>query len=191
MLDTAQEDRVRAVLALGGVPHADLPDAVQQIRLRLLERAAKGHEAPRDLSAWAAVVASNPAMDWHRARRRQERLGERLAALRQDASRHEESPEENRVLAPALAQGLDALPDSQRQVVVLRFYADLPVRPHPAHPAGTGARGPGHRRHRGGFGHPGPLGRRRRGCPGGRAGVGTARGGGGAQLFPSGGCGAP
>ncbi len=123
-LDEAQEDRVRAVLALGGVPYADLPDGVQQVRLRLLERAAKGQDAPRDVSAWAAVVASNLAMDWHRARRRQERLGERLASLRQ------EHPvvEETQVLSLAVAKGLDTLPDDQRQVVVLRFYADLPVR---------------------------------------------------------------
>ncbi|MER5177188.1 sigma-70 family RNA polymerase sigma factor [Streptomyces sp. NPDC002896] len=123
-LDAAQEDRVRAVLALGGVPSADLSDGVQQVRLRLLERAAKGEDAPRDVSAWAAVVASNLAMDWHRARRRQERLGERLAALRQEHP----GGEETRVLSLAVAQGLDELPDSQRQVLVLRFYADLPVR---------------------------------------------------------------
>src|SRR5690606_8660826 len=49
-LDAAQEHRVRAVLALGGVPQADLPDGVQQVRLRLLERAASGREAPRDVS---------------------------------------------------------------------------------------------------------------------------------------------
>ncbi|MVO84484.1 sigma-70 family RNA polymerase sigma factor [Streptomyces sp. p1417] len=125
-LDAAQEDRVRAVLSLGGVPHGELQDGVQHVRLRLLERAARGQEAPREVSAWAAVVASNWAMDYHRARRRQERLGERLAAL------HPEEPQEDgaesRLLSLAVAQGLDELPDSQRQVVVLRFYADLPVR---------------------------------------------------------------
>ncbi|SMQ16318.1 RNA polymerase sigma-70 factor, ECF subfamily [Streptomyces sp. Ag82_O1-12] len=125
-LDAAQERRVRAVLALGGVPQADLPDGVQQVRLRLLERAAGGREAPRDVSAWAAVVASNLAMDWHRAKRRQERLGERLAALRQPTE--QPSGEDSSVLSVAVAQGLDELPDAQRQVVVLRFYADLPVR---------------------------------------------------------------
>ncbi|MET7699339.1 sigma-70 family RNA polymerase sigma factor [Streptomyces sp. NPDC005485] len=124
-LDAAQERRVRAVLALGGVPQTDLADGVQQVRLRLLERAAKGDEAPRDVSAWAAVVASNLAMDWHRAKRRQERLGERLASLRQPAH---PSGEESSVLQLAVAQGLDELPDAQRQVLVLRFYADLPVR---------------------------------------------------------------
>lgn len=124
-LDAAQERRVRAVLALGGVPQTDLLDGVQQVRLRLLERAARGHEAPRDVSAWAAVVASNLAMDWHRARHRQDRLGERLAALRQA---DQPSGEDTSVLSLAVAQGLDGLPDTQRQVVVLRFYADLPVR---------------------------------------------------------------
>ncbi|MFI1165140.1 sigma-70 family RNA polymerase sigma factor [Streptomyces sp. NPDC020801] len=125
-LDAVQERRVRAVLALGGVPQADLPDGVQQVRLRLLERAASGQEAPRDVSAWAAVVASNLAMDWHRARRRQDRLGERLAALR--PPEHTAGGEDTRLLSLAVAQGLDELPDAQRQVVVLRFYADLPVR---------------------------------------------------------------
>ncbi|GAA1229920.1 MULTISPECIES: sigma-70 family RNA polymerase sigma factor [Streptomyces] len=125
-LDAAQENRVRAVLSLGGVPHGDLQDGVQQVRLRLLERAARGDEAPRDVSAWAAVVASNLAMDWHRARRRQERLGERLASLRQEQPAQDGA--ESRVLSLAVAQGLDELPDTQRQVVVLRFYADLPVR---------------------------------------------------------------
>ncbi|MYY12931.1 sigma-70 family RNA polymerase sigma factor [Streptomyces sp. SID4919] len=124
-LDAAQEDRVRAVLALGGVPRSDLPDGVQQVRLRLLERAAKGQEAPRDVAAWAAVVASNLAMDWHRSRRRQERVGERLASL---PAEQPGGGEDTRVLSVALAQGLDGLPDSQRQVIVLRFYADLPVR---------------------------------------------------------------
>ncbi|MEU6660759.1 sigma-70 family RNA polymerase sigma factor [Streptomyces sp. NPDC046821] len=125
-LDSVQEDRVRAVLSLGGVPHGELQDGVQQVRLRLLERAARGDEAPRDVSAWAAVVASNLAMDWHRARSRQERLGERLAALRQE--HRVQDAAESRVLSLAVAQGLDELPDQQRQVVVLRFYADLPVR---------------------------------------------------------------
>ncbi|MEU0034946.1 MULTISPECIES: sigma-70 family RNA polymerase sigma factor [unclassified Streptomyces] len=124
-LDAAQERRVRAVLALGGVPQADLPDGVQQVRLRLLERAAKGDEAPRDVSAWVAVVASNLAMDWHRAKHRQQRLGERLAGLRQ---LEHPSGEDSSVLSLAVAQGLDELPDAHRQVLVLRFYADLPVR---------------------------------------------------------------
>jgi RNA polymerase sigma-70 factor (ECF subfamily) len=65
-------------------------------------------------------------MDWHRARKRQERLGERLAALRQPAAHP--SGEETSLLSLAVARGLDELPDILRQVVVLRFFADLPVR---------------------------------------------------------------
>ena len=65
-------------------------------------------------------------MDWHRAKRRQERLGERLASLRQPTA--EPSGEETSLLSLAVARGLDDLPDPQRQVLVLRFYADLPVR---------------------------------------------------------------
>ncbi|MFI5974915.1 RNA polymerase sigma factor [Streptomyces sp. NPDC051452] len=124
-LDAAQERRVRAVLALGGVPQSDLPDGVQQVRLRLLERTASGREAPRDVSAWAAVVASNLAMDWHRAKRRRERLGERLAAVHEAAH---PSGEEGSLLSLVVARGLDELPATHRQVVVLRFFADLPVR---------------------------------------------------------------
>lgn len=125
-LDAAQRDRVRAVLALGGVPYADLPDGLQQVRLRLLERTAGGREAPRDVSAWAAVVAYHVAMDWHRDRSRRQRLGERIAGLRQEHAAA--SPEEDRVRAVTLAEGMDRLTEAQRQVVVLRFYADLPVR---------------------------------------------------------------
>ncbi len=77
------------------------------------------------MSAWAAVVASNLAMDWHRAKRRQERLGERLASLREPVH---PSGEDTSLLSLAVAQGLDELPDAQRQVVILRFFADLPVR---------------------------------------------------------------
>ncbi|MEU7403539.1 sigma-70 family RNA polymerase sigma factor [Streptomyces sp. NPDC044948] len=112
-------------LARGGGPLAHRREGVPPPRLRLLERTAGGREAPRDVSAWAAVVASHLAMDWHRARRRQDRLGERLAALRQ--AEHP-GDEDASVLSLAVAQGLDELPDAQRQVLVLRFYADLPVR---------------------------------------------------------------
>ncbi|MFD8652601.1 RNA polymerase sigma factor, partial [Streptomyces mirabilis] len=106
-------------------PPGHPPLGGRQLPRRLLERAAKGDEAPRDVSAWAAVVASNLAMDWHRAKRRQERLGERLASLRQPADARDE---DSSVLSLAVARGLDELPDAQRQVLVLRFYADLSVR---------------------------------------------------------------
>lgn len=121
-MDAALVDRVRAVLALGGVPYAELQDGVQQVGLRLLEARAKG-DPPRSPAAWCAVVATRVAADWHRARRRDERLGERLTALPAPQGGGEEA----RLLALAVADGLEALPEKQRQVLVLRFYADLPV----------------------------------------------------------------
>ncbi|MFE5794396.1 sigma-70 family RNA polymerase sigma factor [Streptomyces sp. NPDC056503] len=122
-MDAALVDRVRAVLALGGVPYAELQDGVQQVGLRLLEARAKG-DPPRSPAAWCAVVATRVAADWHRARRREERLGERLTALPEPSGG---GGEDARVLALAVADGLEALPARQRQVLVLRFYADLPV----------------------------------------------------------------
>ncbi|MER5689692.1 sigma-70 family RNA polymerase sigma factor [Streptomyces sp. NPDC002205] len=125
-LDAALVGRVRAILALGGVPHAELQDGVQQVRLKLLEQRAGRRAALRDLAAWCAVVASNIAADWHRARHRQERLAERLTAIRPWGTA-EQGGEEAKVLALAVAEGLEDLPVAQRQVLVLRFYADLSV----------------------------------------------------------------
>ncbi|MFI5756776.1 RNA polymerase sigma factor [Streptomyces sp. NPDC051569] len=125
-LDAAQADRVRAVLALGGVPQDDLQDGLQQVRLRLLERRARGDEPPRDVGAWAAVVASNLAVDWHRTKHRQERVSERLTLLSAPDAGFQDGPE-NRLLGLAVAEALDGLPDTQRQVLVLRYYADLSV----------------------------------------------------------------
>ena len=131
--------RVRAVLALNGVPSHELDDGVQQVRLRLIEHAARvassraapregpGAEEIRDPVAWAVVVASRVAVDWHRGRARDDGLRDRLAARWPGGSAAGDSPED-RVLALALAAGMDALPLAQRQVLTLRFYADLPVR---------------------------------------------------------------
>lgn len=125
-LDPAQVSRVRAVLSLGGVPGPDLQDGVQQVRLRLLERTAGGLGVPQEVGAWAAVVASRLAVDWHRMRNRQERVGARLAALL-PPDHSTEGGQEARLVALAVAEGLDALPARQRQVLILRFYADLSV----------------------------------------------------------------
>ncbi|MFB6958006.1 RNA polymerase sigma factor [Streptomyces sp. NPDC056309] len=125
-LDAAQADRVRAVLALGGVPQDDLQDGLQQVRLRLLERRARGEDPPRNVGAWAAVVASNLAVDWHRTRYRQERVSARLGLLSAPNNRAQDATE-NSVQALAVAEGLDALPAAHRQVLVLRYYADLSV----------------------------------------------------------------
>ena len=61
----------------------------------------------------------HPITPWAAARR------ERLASLRQPTH---PSGEDTSLLSLTVARGLDELPDAQRQVLVLRFYADLPVR---------------------------------------------------------------
>ncbi|MGW1024172.1 RNA polymerase sigma factor [Streptomyces sp. NPDC002577] len=118
--------RIRAVLVLGGVPWGDLDDGVQEVRLRLLERQAADRELVRDPATWCAVVASRVAVDWHRERVRADGLRARLAAQWDRSS----SPhvEDDRVLALTVARGLDELTGVQRQVLTLRYYADLPVR---------------------------------------------------------------
>ena len=73
--------RIRAVLTMGGVPWQDLDDAVQQVRLKLLEHQAVTAEPVRDPHAWTAVVASRVAVDWHRGRHQRERLSQRMLAL--------------------------------------------------------------------------------------------------------------
>jgi RNA polymerase sigma-70 factor (ECF subfamily) len=118
--------RVRAVLALGGVPAHEVDDGVQEVRLRLLSRPREGKEEIRDPVAWAVVVASRVAVDWHRGQRRDDGLRDRLAA-RWTTAAPEPAPED-RILALAVAAGMDALPATHRQVLALRFYADLPVR---------------------------------------------------------------
>ncbi|MDX6361020.1 MAG: polymerase sigma-70 factor, subfamily, partial [Streptomyces sp.] len=108
LLSPAQVRRVTAVLALGGVPREDRADGVQQVRLRLIERLSKGAEAPRDLAAWAVVVASNHAVDWHRSRNRQELVSERLRSTGE--WRRTVPGPETELLTLAVAEVLDALP---------------------------------------------------------------------------------
>ncbi|MBD3006449.1 MULTISPECIES: RNA polymerase sigma factor [unclassified Streptomyces] len=120
--------RVRAILALGGVPWGDLDDGVQEVRLRLLEQHADPDRAAvRDTSAWSSVVATRVAADWHRAGARDDGLRARLAArwAQQPVAEH---TKEDRTLALATADGLGSLPPHQRQILTSRYYADLPVR---------------------------------------------------------------
>ncbi|GAA2690416.1 sigma-70 family RNA polymerase sigma factor [Streptomyces aculeolatus] len=119
--------RVRAVLALGGVPWGDLEDGVQEVRLRLLQQQADPNRAAvRNPSAWSSVVAARVAADWHRAGARDQGLHTRLAArwARQATAGHSD---EDRALALAVADGLSSLPRHQRQILSLRYYEDLSV----------------------------------------------------------------
>lgn len=119
--------RVRAVLALGGVPLDEMEDGVQQVCLKLLEQQADTEKpAIANPAAWVSVVASRVAVDWHRSRAREASLRQRLAS-RWSVRAPAEHPESERVLALALAAVLDELPAAQRQLLLLRFHADLTV----------------------------------------------------------------
>ncbi|MFF3691621.1 RNA polymerase sigma factor [Streptomyces sp. NPDC002187] len=119
---------VRAVLLLGGVSWDELDDGVQQVRLKLLEtRARRTGNVIRRRQAWLSVVASRVAADWHRARARDSGLRDRLVERWQQRPPVEHS-EDDRLLALAVANGLEELPALQRQILTLRFYTDLPVR---------------------------------------------------------------
>ncbi len=136
----AGSSRVRAVLVLGGVPWGDLEDAVQQVRLKLLESEARPNARQIEkYSAWLVTVASRVAVDWHRSRTRDEGIRDRLA--RRWIPQQESQPlEEQRVLALTVAERLEQLPLAHRQVLVLRYYADLTVPCIAAHlsiPQGT------------------------------------------------------
>lgn len=99
---------------------------MQQVRLKWLEQQAHpARERVWDRMAWVSVVSSRVAVDWHRARSRDHRLREKLAARWSHAPSVE--PERDRVLALAVADELEGLSMVQRQVLLLRFYADLPV----------------------------------------------------------------
>ena len=126
LIGSVELRRVRAVLALGGVPWPELEDAVQEVRVKLLAARERPDAAPiRNQGPWLAVVASRVAADWHRDRERDTGLRERLAA--RWADRPPVHPQADCDLALTVAEGLEQLTVLQRQAVVLRFYVDLPV----------------------------------------------------------------
>lgn len=124
LTDPATIARIRAVLALGGAPWDQLDGGVQQVRLKLLE--AMPHGQVRNEEAWPMVVAARVAADWHRTRKRGAALRQRLAD--RWSRRPPKHPQEDRTPALAVADAVETLPPGQRQVLILRFYADLTVR---------------------------------------------------------------
>ncbi|NGO80522.1 sigma-70 family RNA polymerase sigma factor [Streptomyces sp. YC504] len=118
--------QVRALLLLGGVPWGELDDGVQQVRLKLLEaQTSPDRTEIHNPAAWVTTVASRIAVDWHRDRARQSGLRARLEGRWRYWP--PQQTEETRVRALAVAEGLETLTPVQRQVLVLRFYADLTV----------------------------------------------------------------
>lgn len=122
-LDPSDIELVRAMLVLGGVPWSELEDGVQQVRMKLLEAGARID----NLQAWLTVVSSRIAVDWHRDRARDALLRDRLAARWQDRPPPGQS-EDSRLLALVVAEELERVPPAQRQILALRYFADLSVR---------------------------------------------------------------
>lgn len=101
-----------------GLSDAEAQDAVQETLLRLLRelRDGKAIDEPR---AWAYRALYRLAMDEHRQRRRLSLVAGRVGR----EPRPDHSPGGDRV---AVWAAVDALPIRQRQVLYLRFRADLP-----------------------------------------------------------------
>ena len=116
-LDDRTIDRIRRILYLNGLRGADIDDGVQEVRLRMLERMPADVASP---AAWAAVVATNLAIDRGRADRRRGEVVERLRLVTTDVA---DAPDV--ALRGAMDAALARLELELRAVVVLRFYADL------------------------------------------------------------------
>lgn len=119
--------RIRAILALGGVPWDMLDDGVQQVRLILAEQMSRTDDSGqiRNPAAWAKVVASRLAIDWHREKTRESSLRHRVEE--QWRTRSPGISDRDMDLALTVAGELDSMSAGQRQVLVLRYYEDWTV----------------------------------------------------------------
>lgn len=92
-------------------------DAVQEAFLAL----AKRNELPNEPLAWLARVARNQLLQWKRSEKRTEdRLRARLNLAEKFCSNSMDTLD-----AVEVAQAVDDLPDSQRQIVVLHLWGQL------------------------------------------------------------------
>lgn len=113
------EDRIRAVLYLNGLRGEDIEDALQEVRIRSLERPPID---PAALPRWQAVVAANVAIDHHRTRAKEASMLARAYEAPEDG--RGDAPERSILLREVVARGLAELEPESRAVVVLRFYED-------------------------------------------------------------------
>jgi RNA polymerase sigma-70 factor (ECF subfamily) len=128
LADRDEVNRVRSVLAMGGVPWDELNDAMQQVHLKLLEAEGRPGDAEiRNPRAWLAAVASRVAIDWHRERGKTMRLQDRLTEA-WETQAGDDQRVGHRLVALAVAGYLEQLDSQVRQVVVLRYFVDLSVR---------------------------------------------------------------
>jgi RNA polymerase sigma-70 factor (ECF subfamily) len=123
VLTPSRRNRVRSILMLGGVPFDGVEDGVQQVQLKLIEAGQSGQPPIRNIDAWIGVVASRVALDSHRHNARVANLRQRLEQQRHHPVGHEQ----DRVLAQVVADELEALRPSERQILTLRYFVDLTV----------------------------------------------------------------
>jgi RNA polymerase sigma-70 factor (ECF subfamily) len=101
-----------------GLSDEQAADAVQEVLLRLWRELRREGNLEHP-TAWAFRAVHHLAMDQHRMRRRLEALGD---ALRRVSS----APPPESVDRIAVWSEVDQLPSRQRQVLYLRYRADLP-----------------------------------------------------------------
>jgi RNA polymerase sigma factor (sigma-70 family) len=94
-------------------------DAVQEAMLRLWRELGAGRRI-EDFDAWSFRVVYRLAMDEHRAARRVRALAERLLPFQRAGTRQRDATDRIAVWAE-----VDRLPRRQREVLYLRYRADL------------------------------------------------------------------
>jgi RNA polymerase sigma factor (sigma-70 family) len=113
-LDEHREDVYRFLVAAAGANEAD--DAFQETFLSAL-RAYPRLPDGSNLRGWVMTIAYRKAMDAHRARTRRADLVEEVPERAAPATAEPE---------PGLWRSVRALPDGQRNAILLRYVADLP-----------------------------------------------------------------
>lgn len=98
---------------------ADPDDVLGEVFVRVARRIRRFRGGDRELRSWVFTIARNCLADEYRRRGRQRRLHDRLTVPAPAAT--------GEALDPALVGALALLTPVQRQVVVLRFVADLPL----------------------------------------------------------------
>jgi RNA polymerase sigma-70 factor (ECF subfamily) len=99
----------------------DSEDVLSEVFVRVARGLGRFRGADSDLRRWVFTIAHNCLMDEHRRRSRQRLFMRGLATAAPRAS----SPSET--LDPTLQDALLQLTPDQREVVTLRFVADLPL----------------------------------------------------------------
>lgn len=99
----------------------DCEDVLSEVFLRVARGVGRFRGGDDDLRRWVFTIAHNCLMDEHRRRRRQHLFVRRLATVEPTV------PAPNEPFDPVLHDALLQLTPDQREVVTLRFVADLAI----------------------------------------------------------------